>query len=116
MLHLLPDGEGRFLTARNLDAADPGSEADAGEILPHLLDHVGALAAQEVQACLDGVESLGLELREGETLELRLDRIHADAAGERGVDFHRLARDALAASDVEHEMQRAACCAGGRRA
>ena len=39
-------------------------------------------------------------------MQLALDRIHADAAGERRVDFHRLAGNALPAVFVGDEMER----------
>ena len=98
-LHLLPDGEGGFLAAADADGDGAVVGADANEFAADLLDDVSALAAEEVEAGLDGVEGFGFELGEGEALELGLDGVHADALGERGVDFHRLAGDALAALD-----------------
>ncbi len=87
------------LFSRPLTSTDstPGLPAHADQFAPHLLDDVGALAAQEVQPGLDGVERLLLQLGEGEVLQLGLDRVHADALGQGRVDLHRLARDALPA-------------------
>ena len=96
-LHLLPDGERRFFAPADADGRGTVLGADADELAADLLDDVGALAAEEVQAGLDGVEGLGLELGEGEALQLGLDGVHADAFGERGIDLHGLAGDALAA-------------------
>ena len=74
--------------------------ADAGEFLTHLLDHIRPLPAQEVQPGLDRVEGFRVELREGERLQLGFDRLHTDAFGKWGVDFHRLAGDALATVEL----------------
>ena len=49
----------------------------------------------------------GSSCGEGQRLQLGLDRLHADALGERRVDLHRLARDAPAALDLRDEVQRA---------
>ena len=54
---------------------------------------------------------LGVELGEGARLQLGFHRFHADALGQRRVDLHRLAGDALAAmrlrdgADGAHIMQ-----------
>ncbi len=106
-VHLLPDRVRRLLAPRHLDHLGPRLVADALEFLAHLLDHIGALAAQEIQPRLDRRVRLGIELREGQRLQLGLHRVHADPFGQRRVDLHRLARDAPAPLDVLHEMQRA---------
>ena len=106
-LHLLPDGERRLLAPGDLDHVRAGLLADAGELDAHLLDHVGALAAQVVEPRLDRVVRLRLQLCEGERLQLGLHRVHADPLGERRIDVHGLARDALAAHVVDHVVQRA---------
>ena len=106
-MHLLPDRVGRLLPSRDLDHLYAGVLADADELGPHFLDHVGALAAQEIEPRLDGGVRLRIELREGQRLQLGLHRVHADAFGERRVDLHRLARDPAAPLGVLHEMQRA---------
>ena len=54
------------------------------------------LLAQEPEAGDDAGARVGVQLGEGEILELVLHLVHADALGERDVDVHRLARDAPA--------------------
>ena len=93
-LHLLPDREQRLLAPGDLDHVDATLLAHPGEFLAHLLDHIGALAPQEVQPGLDGFVRFRVQLREGQGLQLRLHRIHADAFGERRVDLHGFACDA----------------------
>ena len=106
-LHLLPDRIGRFLAAVHFQHRHAMLLAEPAKLLTHFLDHVGALAAQEVQPGLDGFEGLGVQLREGQGLQLRLHRIHADAFGERRIDLHGLAGDALAARQLRDVEQRA---------
>ncbi len=71
--------------------------------LADFVDHVGTLAAQKVQPGLDGIIGLRIELRETKGLQLGLDRVHADALGQRRVDLHGFAGDAL------HDVQPAGC-------
>ena len=104
-LHLLPDREDRLLPAGDLDRSRPGFGADAGELLLHLLDDVGALAAEEVEARLDGVKGFGLELCESKGLQLGLQAVHADAFGERRVDLHGFAGDALPFLELVDEVE-----------
>ncbi len=78
---------------------------DIDQFDAHLIDHIGALAAQEVQAGLDGGVRLGVDLLKRQGLQLVLHLLHADAFGERGVNFHRFAGDAFAPRLVAHEMQ-----------
>ena len=59
-------------------------------------DDVAALLAQEAEPRGDAGARIRMELGEGEVFELVLHPVHADALGERGVDVHRLARDAAA--------------------
>ena len=106
-VHLLPDRVRRLLAPRHLDHLRAGFLADALQLRAHLLDHIGALAAQEIQPRLDGRIRLRVELRERQRLQLGLHRVHADPFGQRRVDLHRLARDAAAPLRVLHEMQRA---------
>ena len=53
-------------------------------------------AFEELQARLDRIPGIGIELSEGQILELVLEALHADAFGERRIDVHGLARDPAA--------------------
>ena len=86
---------------------DAGFAADLDQFAADVVDDVRALPAQEVQPRLDGGVGFRLKLREGQRLQFGLDRVHADAFGQRRVDLHRLARDALAPVRIADEMQRA---------
>ena len=88
---------GLFLPPTDLDRFQARILAEPDELDPHLLDDVGALAAEEVQPGLYRIEGLLLQLGEGKVLQFRLDRIHADALGQGRVDLHRLLGDALPA-------------------
>ncbi len=77
------------------------------ELAPHLLDHVRALAAQIVQASLDGGVGSGSSSLNDRFCSSVLTLVHADAAGQRRVDVHGLARDALPALLLLDVMQRA---------
>ena len=83
----------------------PASRTDLDQFAPDIVDDIRTLSAQEVQARQDGGIGFRLELGERQRLKFGLDRIHADALGERGVDLHRLAGDALAPLRVADEMQ-----------
>ena len=54
----------------------------------------------------DRVIALGLELLEGERLELVHEAVQPDSFGERRVDVHRLARDAAALFGARDEVER----------
>ena len=99
---------GDFSRPATSTCSSPASRQMPDKLAAHLLDHVGALAAQEVQPRLDGLERIRLQLGERQRLQLGLHRVHADALGERRVDFHRLAGDALgAAIPAPTKLQRA---------
>ena len=71
------------------------------------IDLPAFLAADLLEPPGDRRIGLGLELLEGEQLHLAHVFVHAHALGERGVDIHRLARDALALLGALDEVQRA---------
>ena len=93
-LHLLPDAVDVFRAALEvgLDAGrlEPGRQLRDGAI------DVGLAAlAPGVEELGQLAEALGLERLEGEVLELPLHLPDPEPLGERGVDLHRLAGDAL---------------------
>ena len=55
----------------------------------------------------DGFARVGIDLREGEIFQFFLHAAHTDALGERRIDIHRLARDALAFLGLRDEADRA---------
>ena len=83
----------------------PRSRA-AREVALDLRDQRAVLALQPFEPPHDGLVVLGLQLVEGEVLQLLAHVLHAHAAGERRVDVERLLRDARALLGL-HEMQRA---------
>ena len=105
-VHLLPDREWRLFPPHDLNRFDTSLTADLNQFPPDVVDNVRALPAQEVQARQDRGVSLGFQLHERQRLQLGLHRVHADAFGQRRIDFHRLARGAFAAFGVANEVQR----------
>ena len=75
-------------------------EADAA-------DEVAAGFVQLLQAASDRGVGVRLQLAEGQGLHLVHDLVHADPLCERGIDIHRLLRDAPALFLAGHVMQRA---------
>src|SRR5687768_13673814 len=71
------------------------------------LDQVAAALMKMFEPLGDRRISVGLELTESERLHLRHEFIHADPLRERGIDIHRLARDAAALILGFYEMERA---------
>ena len=106
-LHLLPDRIGRLLPPRDFRDRHPLVGADSKQLGADFLDHILPLAAQEVEARQNAFESLGIKLCKSEGLQLVLDHIHADPLGERGIDLHGFAGDALALFVLHDEVQRA---------
>ena len=104
--HLTPDRIGVLLPAR-----DFGDDAGFRERMFHVerdgIDLPAVLAADLVEALGDRLEGFGLELFEGEHLHLAHIFVHAHPLGQRGVDIHRLARDALALLRLFNEVERA---------
>ena len=70
-------------------------------------DLVAAALVQLLQPLGDGGVGLGLQLAEGERLHLLHELVHADPLGERGIDVHRLAGDALALVGILDVVERA---------
>src|SRR5262249_14544039 len=93
-LHLPPDRVEMLGTPGHL-----GGEALLGEPRRERLADVGdvlvALALRLRDRLLDLRVAVDLEEAEREILELALEALDAEAVGERRVDLHRLARDAL---------------------
>ena len=105
LLHLAPDRVGCLFAAGDL-GLDARLFHRVVESDDDPFDQVGALLLQEGQARADAFARLGLQLGEGQILELVLDLVHAHALGERGINLHRLARDALAGRLVFQIVQR----------
>ena len=101
-LHLEPDGIGRFLPPLNIHQRHASIGENTAQISLDLLDQIGALAAQIGQARGDGLPGFRIHFAEGKGLQLRLQRIHADAFRQRGVDFQRFARLLAAAFRLRH--------------
>ena len=71
------------------------------------IDLPAILIAQLLQPGFDGGVTFRLQLAEGQRLHFAHIFVHPHALGQRGVDIHRLARDALALFGRLDEMQRA---------
>ena len=104
--HLAPDGERRLLAAGDL-GTDAGGGQRGAQRLDDAVDLLGVVAAQAAQPVDDAGPLVGLQLGEGQILELRPQAIHADALGERRIDLHRLGGDAAALGRVLDEVERA---------
>ncbi len=104
--HLLPDREGVLLAPPDLDL-EPGLGQRLLDRQRDRIDLPAFLAADLREPPGDRRIGFGLQLLEGEQLHLAHVFVHADALGERGVDIHRLARDAPALLRGLDEMQRA---------
>ena len=91
-LHLLVDGPVVLGAPVDLEALEP----HALELVRERLDGLRQVALAHLAAlghhARDTLIRLGLEVEEGEVLELPLDGAHAQAVGERRVHVHRLAR------------------------
>ena len=92
--HLLVDGV-EVLRA----AGDLGVDAQLGQAVPDLLEHLGEVQVALGRAHGDHVVDLGVALRvergEREVLELLPDLLHPEAVGQGGVDVDGLVRRAL---------------------
>ncbi len=69
-------------------------------------DELLVIAARRLDRGLDDLVALRIQRAEAEVLELALDRMHAEAVRDRGVDLERLARD-RAALGRRHRAERA---------
>ncbi len=78
---------------------DLGGDAQLGQALAHLLEHLGevdvALGRADRRHVVDLGVPLGVQGGEGQILELGLHVLHAEAVGQRGVDVEGLAGDAV---------------------
>ena len=112
--HLLVDGPEVLRPAGDL-----GVDAQLGQPVAHLLEHLGEVEVALGRPGGDHVVDLGVALRvqggEGEVLELLLDVLHAEAVGQRRVDVERLLGGALLLP-LRHAPRASACCGAGRRA
>ena len=104
--HLAPDRIRVLLAARHFDLQSRLGERVL-DIECDLVDLPGVERTQLIETVLDGAIGFGLQLFEGEQLHLAHIFIHPHPLRERGVDIHRLARDALALVRILNEMERA---------
>ena len=104
-LHLAPDRV-RLLAAPGHDGLDLLRAELRHQAGRHLLDQLAVPVGQVLQALADGGVRLGVQVAEGQVLELVADLLDAHAAGERCVDVQRLLGDAGALLR-RHEAQRA---------
>ena len=90
--HLLVD---RVVVLR--PSGDGGADLGGPQVRGHLLDHLGEELVPAGSGLGDHPDDLVVDLRlhgrEGQVLELPLDRVHAQAVGQRGEDVQRLGRD-----------------------
>ncbi|MNJ46079.1 hypothetical protein D3C77_412000 [compost metagenome] len=75
---------------------DAGFGQDALDLRRDGLDGAAVLELQRLQAALDGDAGRGVQVLERQLLQLGGDGVDADRPAQRGVDFQRLAADALA--------------------
>ena len=64
----------------------------------------------------DGIARFRIELGEGQVFQLLAHILHADAAGQRRIDVHRLLGDAAALLRLVDDSPGCAYCAAGRPA
>jgi hypothetical protein len=100
-LHLAPNRIGPFLPASDL-GLDAAIGELAGELSLDLRDQVAIAARDLAEPPGHHLVGLGIELAEGEILELLAHLMHAHAAGERSIDVERLLRDAPAGLRLHH--------------
>jgi hypothetical protein len=93
-LHLAVDAVEVLAPARQV-VAQPLGLQPGGEHLDRLADVRLALVVAHAHLALQLAVALGLEVAEGEVLELVLDVVDAEAVRERREDLDRLTRDAL---------------------
>ncbi len=94
-LHLAPDRIGRLLAPRHL-CFEPTFLQRLDQLGFDLRHQLVATLAQVTLARQHGGAAIGIELGEGQLLQLTLHLLHADARGEQRVKVHGLARNALA--------------------
>ena len=102
-LHLAPHRIRRLLAALDI-AFDPVGGERGGDLVLDRLDAQVVASADVVEPRLDRRVGVGLEVAEGQVLELVAQALHAHAPGERGVDVQRLLGDARALVG-RHELQ-----------
>ena len=102
LLHLEPDGIGRFLPPLNIHHRHTGIGQHAAQIRLNLRDQIGTLAAQIGQPRGDGLPGFRIHFAKGKGFQFGLQRIHADAFRQRRIDFQRLARLFAAAFRLRH--------------
>ena len=95
-----------LLAARHFDLQSSLGER-VFDIERDLVDLPRVQRAQLIEPVLDGAIGFWLQLFEGEQLHLAHIFVHSHPLRERGVDIHRLARDALALIRILDEMERA---------
>ena len=93
--HLAEDRIGMLFAARHL-RLHAGAREQQLQVQCDAVDPVVATFLHLRQPAGDRLICLGFELLEGERLHLLHELVHADPLGERGIDVHRLLRDAPA--------------------
>ena len=91
-LHLEVDAPQVLGAARDLEVGEAHAAQLVGKGLDGLLGVALALVARVLHHAGDALVLLGLEVEEGEVLELPLDARDAEAVCERRIDVHRLVR------------------------
>ena len=104
-LHLAPDRIGAFAPALHL-RLDAAVGKLLGELLLDLGDQMVVALGERVEPPADHVVGFRIKLAERQVIELLAHRMHAHAAGQRGIDFQRLLGGAFARLDW-HEVERA---------
>ena len=103
-LQLPPDREGMLFAA-----IDPGRNSRSIQLGRHLLADRGhrpaLLGPEHRQPAHDRIARHGVQVREGQLLQLLADPVDADGAGQRAVDVEGFPRDPLALGGLLDEMQ-----------
>ncbi|MNT04666.1 hypothetical protein D3C72_1392550 [compost metagenome] len=94
-LQLAPDRIGRLLAPLH-PRRNAGFAQHRLDFARHALDGAAVLQLQRLQTALDGDAGRGVQMLERQLLQLGGDGVDADGAAQRGIDFQRLAADALA--------------------
>jgi hypothetical protein len=106
-LHLAPDRVGRLFPPQHLLHRHAVRLERGAQLGLDLGDDVGRPPAQVGEAAGDGGPGFLVQLAEAQRFQLGLQRLHADALGQRRVDFQRFAGGAGALLRLGHEGERA---------
>jgi hypothetical protein len=113
-LEFLADAPQALDAALNLRDRDRGVAELGADARLQLLHQPFGRAAPRIHFCAQRLVFLGLQISEGQLLELVFHLAHPEPVGDRRVDIPRLLRNS--GPLVIGQVAQCACCGGGRRA